>query len=164
MTNDPTLAREARILGLRLEFGLVELEEVERWADRVLLAQEQPDEQIIDLALARKNGRSATFGVLLKFGGPVVLPCDVLAAVADVKVEQLSAQRLTSLVESIAAWAIKLKAYDGLAAKTLWHGYALSDDLALESSGVLSKKEVDGRLLNFFDAAKKIIAGKGCEA
>lgn len=161
MTSDLPLAYEARILRLRLEFGLVELEEIERWADQTLLMQREPDEQVIELALARNIGRSATFSALLSLGGEVLVPQDVLAALADVKAEHLSGQRLTSLVDSIGAWAIRLKVYEGPAATILWHGYGLSDDLALAKSGVLSHKEVAQRVVDFFDDARRFAVRKG---
>lgn len=138
MTRQFLLAREARILGIRLKFGLVELEEIERWADAALLAMTDAPYELVELAMARSAGVKETLGLLTAIGGDVTEPADVILAAAAADPDRLNPREWERLLGDVANWTYCFNGPSTPQLALLFGAFGPSDDLtlALHESGV----------------------------
>ncbi len=98
MTTKAIIAH-ARVLGLRLRLGLVDLRTVEAWADEAILAPGAPVE-MADLCLATRAGERITSRILTELGGPASA-LDVMRAIAIVRVDDSDQDALRRLADNL---------------------------------------------------------------
>ena len=112
MTPDQLMAREARVLQVRLEFGLASLEEVELWADAWVWSVDKPPDALSDVcSLARTWGPNIVYPAISRIGGEIT-PRDVVRALKDVDPQSLSFDQLARIITSLSQWAYVLIQYD----------------------------------------------------
>ncbi|MEY4783982.1 MAG: hypothetical protein RIR41_1917 [Pseudomonadota bacterium] len=98
MTTKAIIAH-ARVLGLRLRLGLVDLKTVESWADEAILSPGAPAE-MADLCLATRAGERITSRILSGLGGaPSAL--DVMRAIAVMRVDDASQDEMRRLADNL---------------------------------------------------------------
>ncbi len=99
MTAGDHIANRARVLGLRLRLGLVDLPAIEQWADQAILEEDGHDE-LVDLCLATKAGDRITQRLLASLGGaPTSL--DLMRAIGAVKVGDQTQDELRRLADNL---------------------------------------------------------------
>jgi hypothetical protein len=161
VTAQSLLAREARILRLRLEFGLVTLEEIEHWAEAALMSASTPPYELVELAMARSAGSGEALEWLGVVGGDVVVPADIVLAAAAADPKNIEPPRLEWLLDQIAKKSWDYPRQDtpevGLLTAALGPADALNHAL---NGGYLSIKDamerVDGYFREVAEAAKRI--------
>jgi hypothetical protein len=126
---NPLLAREARILTLRLEFGLVTLEEIERWAEATLLAHADAQHEVVELAMVRSAGTKEAIRYLGALGGEVTDASDVVLALASVDLNELTSRQAEALFRQIAGWASSFLSRGTPEGKLLVEAYRPNDEL-----------------------------------
>ena len=104
MTPDQLMAREARSLQLRLEFGLASLEEAELWADAWLWTVDTPPHGLSDISLARIKGYDVVYRAFRTITGEIT-PRDVVRALKDTDPQSLSFEQLAGIITSLSQWA-----------------------------------------------------------
>jgi GT2 family glycosyltransferase len=104
----------ARVLGLRLRLGLVDLKTIEGWADEAILEEGAPGE-MADLCLATRAGERITQRILTDLGGsPSGL--DVMRAIAPVRVDDASQDELRRLADNLDPIVREVEGREGLPA------------------------------------------------
>lgn len=98
-------------MSLRLRLGLIGLDRVEVWADEVILAEENPPPDIVDLCLANRAGPEKTLARLNAVADARPLAADLVDALAIVDPDDLSDGQAETLA---AALEMVLKAMDGV--------------------------------------------------
>lgn len=159
MTKRSLIGHEALILRLRLELGLVDLGEIERWADTQLLEANNPPSELIDIAMVQRTGQSEAVGLLRALGGEHVVAKDILRAIATADVNSMSDSELSQLFESVTAriWIFETKNDPDV--RTLWDAYSINQQIDLARDGmagtVKSARQAAG---DFVAAVQKTIA------
>jgi N-acetylglucosaminyl-diphospho-decaprenol L-rhamnosyltransferase len=90
---------EARVLGLRLRLGLVDLAAIEQWAEQALL-EDSPPGDLVELRMAQKAGETRTLVRLISLGEEPE-PIDVMRALGAVKVEAQTQDELRKLADNL---------------------------------------------------------------
>jgi N-acetylglucosaminyl-diphospho-decaprenol L-rhamnosyltransferase len=90
---------EARVLGLRLRLGLVDLAAIEQWAEQALL-EDSPPGDLVELRMAQKAGETRTLVRLISLGEEPE-PIDVMRALGAVKVEVQTQDELRKLADNL---------------------------------------------------------------
>lgn len=93
--------REARMLSVRLGYGLCELDDVEQWATRLIERIDDPPYALLQLGLARVNGADTCFEAFGSLGLGPVIPGEFLLAMSSADPDAMSLQELHNLL-----WAI----------------------------------------------------------
>ena len=132
MMVDPALAREARVLRLRLELGLVEIEQIEQWADAAIVRLDAPSNYFSVVCLAQREGTAASGGALEGIGGGVTA-IDVVAALATLDATGLPIHRAKELAKALVGWAVQLNE-DSDAGRVLLQAYGLYDEFNVPPS------------------------------
>lgn len=135
MSVDLPAANEALILRLRLEFGLVSLEEIERWSDAKLLAADDPAFELIELSMARQAGRAEVLSLLRKLAGREAEADAVLLALAGAEPADLSIDELDRLFSHLEGWAASCAGEGSEASELLFGAYDVRDAIALAKDG-----------------------------
>jgi N-acetylglucosaminyl-diphospho-decaprenol L-rhamnosyltransferase len=91
---------EARVLGLRLRLGLVDLAAIEQWAERALLEDDGSHGDLVELRVAQKAGETRTLVRLISLGEEPE-PIDVMRALGAVKVEAQTQEELRKLADNL---------------------------------------------------------------
>lgn len=99
MTAARQIANHARVLGLRLRLGLIDLNGVEAWADEAILEPGAPP-VIADLCLASRAGERITQRILNDLGG-VPSGLDLMKAIGPLKVMDASQDQLRRLADNL---------------------------------------------------------------
>lgn len=111
MTTKAIIAH-ARVLGLRLRLGLVDLKVIESWADEAILTPGAPAE-MADLCLATRAGERITARILSDLGGsPSAL--DVMRAIAVVRVDDASQDEMRRLADNLDPIVREIEAREAL--------------------------------------------------
>lgn len=107
-----TIIAHARVLGLRLRLGLVDLKSVEAWADEAILAPGAPPE-MADLCLATRAGERIISRILTELGGSASA-LDVMRAIAVVPVEDSDQDALRRLADNLDPIVREIEAREAL--------------------------------------------------
>jgi N-acetylglucosaminyl-diphospho-decaprenol L-rhamnosyltransferase len=107
-----TIIAHARVLGLRLRLGLVDLKTIESWADEAILEEGAPGE-LADLCLATRAGERITQRILTDLGGPPS-GLDVMRAIAPVRVDDADQDELRRLADNLDPIVREVDAREGL--------------------------------------------------
>ena len=91
---------EARVLGLRLRLGLVDLPAIEQWAERALSEDGGSHGDLVELRMAQKAGETRTLVRLISLGDEPE-PIDVMRALGAVKVEAQTQEQLRRLADNL---------------------------------------------------------------
>jgi GT2 family glycosyltransferase len=91
---------EARVLGLRLRLGLVDLAAIEQWAERAILEDDGSHGDLVELRMAQKAGETRTLVRLISLGEEAE-PIDVMRALGAVKVEAQTQDELRKLADNL---------------------------------------------------------------
>ncbi len=103
---------QARVLGLRLRLGLVDLAAIEGWADDAILAPNAPP-ALADLCLATRAGERITTRILADLGGdPQAI--DVMRAIAVATVQTADQDALRRLADNLDPILREIEAREGL--------------------------------------------------
>jgi hypothetical protein len=94
------IRQHARVLGLRLRLGLVELPAIERWADQAILADDGSNPELVELCLAGKTGLRMAHARLEALGGQPSSG-DLMRAVSAVKVDAQSPDEIRRLADNL---------------------------------------------------------------
>jgi N-acetylglucosaminyl-diphospho-decaprenol L-rhamnosyltransferase len=91
---------EARVLGLRLRLGLVDLAAIEQWAERAILDDDGSHGDLVELRMAQKAGETRTLVRLISLGDePEAI--DVMRSLGAVKVEAQTQEELRKLADNL---------------------------------------------------------------
>lgn len=105
-------AAQARVLGLRLRLGLVDLAAIEGWADQAILAP-NASPALADLCLATRAGERITTRILADLGGaPQAI--DVMRAVAAAPAKAADQDGLRRLADNLDPLLREIEAREGL--------------------------------------------------
>jgi len=130
------MRQHARVLGLRLRLGVVELAAIERWADQAILADDGSNPELVELCLAGKEGLRLTQARLDTLGGPAT-SLDLMRAVSVVKVDAQTSDELRRLADNLDPIVKELKAAGDLPdllkpalrfAEDFWHARMQPDE------------------------------------
>lgn len=99
MTSARRISDHARVLGLRLRLGLVDLRGIEQWADEAILEPGAPA-VLADLCLATRAGERITQRILNDLGGHPG-GYDLMRAVGPLKVMEASQDQLRRLADNL---------------------------------------------------------------
>lgn len=91
---------EARVLGLRLRLGLVDLAAIEQWAERTTLEDGGSHGDLVELRMAQKQGETRTLVRLISLGDEPE-PIDVMHALGAVTVESQTQEQLRRLADNL---------------------------------------------------------------
>ena len=91
---------EARVLGLRLRLGLVDLPAIEQWAERAIIEDDGSHGDLVELRMAQKAGETRTLVRLISLGEEPE-PIDVMRALGAVKVEAQTQEQLRRLADNL---------------------------------------------------------------
>jgi N-acetylglucosaminyl-diphospho-decaprenol L-rhamnosyltransferase len=91
---------EARVLGLRLRLGLVDLQAIEQWAEQALVDGESSHGDLVELRMAQKQGETRTLVRLISLGDEPE-PIDVMRALGAVNAEALTQGELRRLADNL---------------------------------------------------------------
>lgn len=145
MTLTSVEAREGRVLRERLGYGLCELDDVERWADRLIERMEEPPYGLIQLGLARVNGVDACFEAFEALAAGTSTADDILLALASAEVDRMDVMRLYGMLSSISHRATIFDAFEGLgenrSVKALYRAYGPYDDFFFLQEGEISEEQ-----------------------
>lgn len=100
MTSRDDIEQQARVLGLRVRLGLVDLAAVERWADQAILADDGSHLELAELCLASGSGLRIAQARLDTLGGPATSG-DLIRAISVVKVDSLSPDEVRRLADNL---------------------------------------------------------------
>lgn len=100
MTPHDDIAGEARVIGLRLRLGLVDLAAVERWADQAILRDDGSHIELSELCLAHRAGVKKAQERLGSLGG-APSAVDVMRSLGVVKVDAQTADELRRLADNL---------------------------------------------------------------
>ena len=167
MTLTPVEAREGRVLRERLGYGLCGLDDVERWADRLIERMEEPPYGLIQLGLARTNGVDVCFEALEELGIGTSSPDEVVLALALVDTENLSPEQLHDMLTSIWPRAIRFEVDDGLgdllSVQVLYRATVPYDDFLALTRGEIAPAQFRATVGEYFreirEAAASLEAG-----
>jgi hypothetical protein len=129
VTAQSLLAREARILRLRLEFGLVTLEEIEHWAEAALIANAEAPYEVVEVAMARSAGAKEAIRSLAAIGGEVADAKDVVLALAAANLDDFTPRQMEALFRQIAGLASSFLSSGTPESDILVGAYGPSDEL-----------------------------------
>jgi N-acetylglucosaminyl-diphospho-decaprenol L-rhamnosyltransferase len=94
------MRQHARVLGLRLRLGLIELTAIEQWADQAILADDGSNTELVELCFAGKAGLRMTHARLEALGGQPSSG-DLMRAVSVVKVDAQSSDEIRRLADHL---------------------------------------------------------------
>lgn len=156
MTANSLLASEARVLRLRLEFGLATLEEIERWAEAMLVADIETPYEVVELAMARSIGVKETVRSLGVVGGEVIDATDVMLALAPINLDNFTPRQVDALFVQIAGWASSFGGQSTPESNLLVDAYRAGDDLchALNGDDVSIEKAMQSARVYFKQVAE----------
>jgi len=154
---DHLLAHEALILRLRLESGLVSLEDIESWAEEKLLSLADPPFELIELATARTSGLPDALAQLIGMGGDVVTAKAVVRTFSIVEFERLAPAKLEAIFSRLNLCAAEF-AESSEEGRLLNDSYWVGD---LLSRAVHGSEAIDDALLHvasFFRRVRELSA------
>lgn len=93
--------REARILSVRLGYGLCELDDVEQWATPLIERMDEPPYALLQLGLARVNGADICFEAFGSLDIGKAGPGEFLLAMSSAEPSKMTLQQLHNLLWSI---------------------------------------------------------------
>ncbi len=147
----------ARVLGLRLRLGLVDLKTIESWADEAILEDAAPAE-IADLCLATRAGERITSRILVELGGPPTA-LDVMRAIAVAEADAADQDALRRLADNLDPIVREIEAREGLSplmkplqslARDFWQARMISSEVM---------GDVAERMRDLLHAMKEHVAG-----
>lgn len=94
------VAQHARVLGLRLRLGLIDLPVVEEWADQAILSDNGSHPELVELCLASKTGLRMAEALLDMLGGPASSG-DLMRALGVLRVHNQSPDDLRRLADNL---------------------------------------------------------------
>lgn len=156
----PIDAREGRVLRLRLMLGFCDLNEIERWADKLIARLDDPPYELIELSLAHLNG-TAALSVLV---GDDETVDDMLIALASVDPERYDLIRLAEALERAKDLAIGLIAQTRewtREADLLGFGIDANGLLKALRQGKLTEEQVRKQMHDHFRQLRELAAARG---
>jgi len=162
VTADTRIAREARVLRLRLELGLVSLREIEIWAEQILISVIEPPYEFVELAMSNVRGRKATESTLRAVTVDAVTASDVLAALAAADTIDWPSHRIVELADALRMWAYQLDE-DSEAGRLLFAADNITDEFNTppEWNYVPDMNRARKMLVSLIDEAREVAAKPG---
>lgn len=158
MIADPVLAYEARVLGVRLDLGLVKLGQIGQWADAAILRLDAPPDEFSVLCLAQRERPWAVRDALTAIGGDALVALEIVAALATADAITISSYQVRELAETLAGWAIRLNE-DSEAGHLLFGAYEIRDefDAPPEFNYAPNEKRARAMLADLVGRAHKLV-------
>ncbi len=158
MTAGRHIEDQARVLGVRLRLGLVDLAAIQQWASQAVLEDGGQHVDLADLCLATNAGERIALRMLTGVGGkPTAL--DTMRAFGGLRVDEQSQEELSRLAHALDPVLKEIEAAGGDIPDVLEPAMTLAEDFhEARSNGEAAVAEIEAEMREVLHALKEYAA------